>query len=247
MKDDIETLREFINVGDDLCGFKRAKALAALERVSFDFNLLQDAFVIATKRANSTEAERDSLRAKLGKATKALQASLEDIVITIAFIGRDKGSERLPETLEKLCTGLVRRDNAIRAVLSELSADAPTPRAVRQIQRRPFIIADDSDAPAQQEPDRHLTPDEQKVFHSALRRSSSDAPAPQSQSFSQLCDDKDAVEEFLRNKRSAPAQPPQVSDEAAKKIIRIYEEFKPKIGDVSALRAAIAAALEGRK
>ncbi len=88
-------------------------------------------------------ADRDSLRAKLERAKEALEPfkrfldANEQIWADDATIAVSTGEGRTHE--DWMTFGHIRR---ARAVLAELSADAPAPtaHAIRQVQRKPFVI-----------------------------------------------------------------------------------------------------------
>lgn len=133
MTDDIKTLREFIRgiVGPTEAGRSLSeRALAALERVEKETTELNETFDRLLRTCERSQAERDSLRAKLERAKEAMA----DNVATLVFIktalpviqcmtgkiGLDLGEAKSLE-MQKAA------DDSIylaRAVLAELSAKA---------------------------------------------------------------------------------------------------------------------------
>lgn len=121
MSDDIETLRKFIA---GVCTDKgrreaRPNALSALERLEKELDVAGAVNVAERRdwkaeneRRLTAEAERDSLRAKLEKAAEAIKLLLATPEIAECD-PRDKDEE----------THVAERKG--RAILSELSADAP--------------------------------------------------------------------------------------------------------------------------
>jgi hypothetical protein len=143
-------------------------------------------------------AERDSLRAKLDRAKEVLEP-----LANLATLEEQRWENCVPPE-QMLVAAFLRDFRRARSFLSELSADASAqfPKCRKEpVDVRDFIkqhapaqqtqsfsqLCADKDAvedflqmkraPAQQEPGRHLTLDEQKVFHSALRKSSHVGPA----------------------------------------------------------------------
>ena len=138
MSDDIETLREFIQQELGFClEFGRRtndveKAIAALERVEKERSAWRGEIKtcrIATRMMlEAVEAERDALRAKLEKAKEVLEP-LKRLADAIDDLGwpDDYGVENVAGCLD---AGGCR---ASRAVLAELSADAPARQAPRDL------------------------------------------------------------------------------------------------------------------
>jgi hypothetical protein len=82
---------------------------------------------------------RDSIRSTFDQATckeslqvrtpmrEALEKAHQTIVLTIAFLGRDSGTNRIEKTIDGLTTRLVAADKLIRAVLTPASANEVKP------------------------------------------------------------------------------------------------------------------------
>lgn len=119
--DDMKILREFIANGDDVCGFRRAKALDALERLEKWQRLRAEDIITLGQELGATQVERDSLRAKLAKAREALKpfaeasGNLDDDF-------RDKSDIWEHSSAMSITGGDLRR---ARSILAELSDDAP--------------------------------------------------------------------------------------------------------------------------